>query len=389
MSFNFDDPIIVMNRTTPYPQKTDIFTIINGKIQLTEKPDSFQRFPEVKNTANNSLYYEITSGIPSDNQFICDYTNSLLTFNSSQNGKTISAQYYSMGVAFIPASKVYTLEENGNVIETLEDKVNEVNGIIDQGNSKITEIDNKIISIQQQYDDDYNNWDTQIINIINNTVNAINLTDVATNNASLATLNSNNEIAKINSAIYSTQIIFKNPVATYANIITTYPTPSIGWTTMTEDTGRRYRWDGSIWVYIDTVSLNAVTLNTNNIGDLINLNTTNKTNLVNSINEVNSNIKDEYWSSSFDSGIIINHNLNDYPIAVIVGENTFGHGGFGDYDFNTKYQVLNKLEYIDTNNIRLFLSETYIGTASIVQNSQTSYTISFASEDTVLNIILK
>ena len=193
MSFNFDDPIIVMNRTAPYPLKTDIFTIINGKIQLAEKPDSFLRFPEVKNTVDNSLYYEIKSGIPENNQFICDYTNSLLTFNSSQNGKTISAQYHSMGVAFIPVSKIYTVENNGSVTETLdqtltnnintlnnstEDAIDTINTTKDNAVNTIITTKNDTISTvnvtSEDTIDEINNLLGTATNIINDGISQIN-----------------------------------------------------------------------------------------------------------------------------------------------------------------------------------------------------------------------
>lgn len=45
----------------------------------------------------------------------------------------------------------------------------------------------------------------------------------------------------------TTGVIWKEAVATYADIATTYPTPSDGWTVMCLDTGFAYQWDGTVW----------------------------------------------------------------------------------------------------------------------------------------------
>jgi len=50
--------------------------------------------------------------------------------------------------------------------------------------------------------------------------------------------------------------IFKNPIATYSLMTTTYPTPSMGWTVRTIDDGKLYRYDSLLftWVWIDTLN---------------------------------------------------------------------------------------------------------------------------------------
>ncbi len=45
--------------------------------------------------------------------------------------------------------------------------------------------------------------------------------------------------------------MFKPFVQTYEDILTNYPLPEVGWTTMVYDNGIRYRWDGIEWVEID------------------------------------------------------------------------------------------------------------------------------------------
>jgi len=48
--------------------------------------------------------------------------------------------------------------------------------------------------------------------------------------------------------------IFKNPVATYTDIASTYPSPLINWTVRTIDDGKLYEYDGTTWVWIDTLN---------------------------------------------------------------------------------------------------------------------------------------
>jgi len=48
--------------------------------------------------------------------------------------------------------------------------------------------------------------------------------------------------------------IYKAAVADYATIATEYPTPSEGWTTQTLDDGKIFRYDGSNWIHVTTVT---------------------------------------------------------------------------------------------------------------------------------------
>ncbi|WP_217499534.1 DUF2793 domain-containing protein [Parageobacillus sp. VR-IP] len=53
--------------------------------------------------------------------------------------------------------------------------------------------------------------------------------------------------------------VWKTPVATYSAIATTYPSPQLGWTVMTLDDGKIYRYDGSTWQF--TQQYNSMALN--------------------------------------------------------------------------------------------------------------------------------
>lgn len=52
-------------------------------------------------------------------------------------------------------------------------------------------------------------------------------------------------------ATIESDILWKDAVATYADIATTYPFPHIGWTVTALDTNTTYRYDGSSWVVIN------------------------------------------------------------------------------------------------------------------------------------------
>lgn len=58
-----------------------------------------------------------------------------------------------------------------------------------------------------------------------------------------------NEVNDLASQVLAltTGLKWKEAVATYENIATTYATPSEGWTVMCLDTGFAYQWDGTAW----------------------------------------------------------------------------------------------------------------------------------------------
>lgn len=109
--------------------------------------------------------------------------------------------------------------------------------------------------------------------------------NTATQNANTATQNANTVTDKINR---ETLIIWKTMVATYNDIFNTYPNPELGWTTTAEDTGLRWRYNGTQWINIGKDSNSGIDISM--IGNLEDLVTTDKSSVVNSINETNANI---------------------------------------------------------------------------------------------------
>ena len=122
--FKYNDPLhIVFRKGTvddPYVPKTTTQKIINNIIVLDEIPDKFSHvvIPD---------YAEIYSGEPTSTQFIVNYQNGIVTFNPSEEGKSIIATYNGRGQILYPASKIYVHSENPDVVRTLQDLVDDIN----------------------------------------------------------------------------------------------------------------------------------------------------------------------------------------------------------------------------------------------------------------------
>ncbi|MDP4268442.1 MAG: hypothetical protein Q8880_13545 [Bacteroidota bacterium] len=231
---SFPDPIITLKRdgkNFPYLEIKELVSVINGQALLTEIPYKKNRVQIIEqvvsgngtvtdtvdggtfsntsptSTSTSATFSEIENGIPSDTQYIVDYVQGVMTFNPSQEGSKFEISYTGTGTHFFPASRVYTQNNGNGTIDTLDT-------VVATGNEKITEISNSI------------------------------------NNANQATLNATNATSNYQTLLNQQLLIYKPSVATFSAIATTYPTPSLGWTTVAKDTGIRYRYDGSTWVDI-------------------------------------------------------------------------------------------------------------------------------------------
>jgi hypothetical protein len=106
---------------------------------------------------------------------------------------------------------------------------------------------------------------------------------IANENARVATEAA--RVIEFNNMIANGYIIPKSPVTTFADLATTYPAPVAGWTAKTLDDGKLYRYSGTAWIWIDTVTTSAYDALVNDMGDKEDLTTTEKSNLVGAINE--------------------------------------------------------------------------------------------------------
>jgi hypothetical protein len=118
------DPLLIKRRSglpgDEYKQYYNIpYLIKNSRVILQEVPDILERV-QITN------YIETTSTNPSAGYFHCDYESGILTFNASDNNKTVIVSFWGVGVVFIPSSRVYIDQTNGEVTQTLEQFVDNI-----------------------------------------------------------------------------------------------------------------------------------------------------------------------------------------------------------------------------------------------------------------------
>lgn len=232
----FTDPIITQKRGKDLPYVEiieEIYVDSNAKALLTEIPYKANRvqfleqtggsgggdsldggnFSDTSTSASETviypIIYEITDGSPADNQFVCDYVQGVLTFNVSQVGAKFLVKYTGSGFHFFPSSRVSYQQNLDGTITTLKE-------VLDSSTDTISNI------------------------------------QTATNNANTAASNATTATANFQSLLDQQLIIYKPSVATFADIATTYPTPSLGWTVTEKQYGVRYRYDGTSWEDIGT-----------------------------------------------------------------------------------------------------------------------------------------
>lgn len=211
----YNDPIIGKRRKgdllDPYYDISESLQVINNKAILTEIPNRFARV-QVKNLNQQNLF-EIHSGTPSENQFVVDYTEGVVSFHPTQNGNTFIFIYKGEGAHYFPASRIWTKKNNGNVQETLQE-------LIEDGQQKIEEVTDKIAEVNR------------------------------------ATIDARNATSDYTTLVNQSKKIYKPMVNNYPDIATTYPNPQIGWTVVVKNTGIEYRWNGSQWEAISIKDAN-------------------------------------------------------------------------------------------------------------------------------------
>jgi hypothetical protein len=122
-NFDYQTPIITALRdgstTDPYVDKNDTLQIdVNSKVILTEIPVKFNR---VVVTGQSVTWVEIQSGTPTENQYIVDYVNKIVTFHESRQGLQLSFTYKGRGLIYVPTSMIYISQSNGEVTQVLSD----------------------------------------------------------------------------------------------------------------------------------------------------------------------------------------------------------------------------------------------------------------------------
>lgn len=391
MSFDYSDPIIWKMRSgspeDPYVSIEQNVPIDDfGKATIDEVPDAMNG---VIVTSTGKAWYEIKNGIPNGSQFKVDYNGNSIQFAAENKGVVVNVKYFGRGAKFISHKQVYTGSSNGNVTETLD---------VFMGNLKdstISEVESAASNFKSEMQSTINEAKSSTINANNSAENAdVKGTyakeqgDYAQEKGDYAGTKAQYAQDIADQVNVQSRFIRKSPVANYSDINTTYPTPEVGWVVTTTSDGKVYRYDGVEWKHIDSVPSTITSSIVGDLGEKENLTTINKNTIVDALNEVKSTVDDYFWIKSYDSGIVINHNLGDYPMVTVVANDSTGHGGYGEYAIGSSYQVLNKVEYLSENSIRLhlFQSETFNGTPSVT-GSGLRYQCSF-SDDTTLTILL-
>lgn len=326
----YKDPLVIKWWTDNFGNKISVSRInephkvVNNKITLDEIPD------ENYKVIIQGLFEKKIGSILDVLDFMVNYTTGEITFHPLKEGQTINIQqYYSRGLICYPSSRIYcSLDNNGNIVETIDDYIEKITTSIEYANSAV-ESANSAASYAETKGQYAN---TQAIY-------AKNSGDYATNTANSYT-----------DVVQSTKLVYKPYVNTYSNISSTYPSPSIGWTTVAIDTGIRYRYDGASWIPIDITGSGV-----QNITPYL-LNTT------------------------------FSHNLNKYPnVFVIRGNNGYGINGYGSshYGGENSNSLFCSVEYINLNQLKLSLSESFSGSITINQN-QNQYLVSFSGDTKTL-----
>ena len=251
MRFDTRYPIISKRRKgdseSPFIFIKETHQVVNGKCVLSEIPNEFNK---VQVEGLNVEWYE-TKSVPKENEFNVDYRNGIVTLNSSRNGEQLEFSYYGMGVEFFPSQRVWVSEQNGNVVETLDDiidtsqdKINTINQKITETNEKLIEADEVLDTIQNQTDNVIEEFENKVnskITEANQKINETNQVKNATEQTRQTILTDYENVVK------QTKVVILPFVETYAQIATTYPNPQLGYTVQVKADGIEYRYNGTQW----------------------------------------------------------------------------------------------------------------------------------------------
>jgi hypothetical protein len=386
----YNDPILPVWYTDGLGNKinievvNDYYKIVNNKIWLNGIPSDYIKINYI--TVNGSTVYEAKSGtLINTNNFTVDYNLGIITLDSSYDGKTaLVSSWSNRGALFFPASRVYDVVNgcisNGEFLgETLQDYINEIKKYIYQGeySSLTTYYQNNIV---------YYLGSTYIC-INDNT--GIGITNISPYNITywriLASGFQYRGEYDSGTTYYSRDIITLNN-STYLCINTStgnHPTNITYWQIFSAGFNYKEDYNNTTQYYPrDVVSYAGSTYVCK----------------VASIGEIPySSGKWAIFAQRgenffyYDSAIEITHNLDTYNVqALVVIEQTYGHGGYGTFGMGNNLQLDNIIEYLSLNSIRLHLAESFLGTPTVtVIIAGSEYQVSFSGEDTLVYIYLK
>lgn len=120
-SFDYQKSTITKYRagtsSDPYIDITETKPVVNGQIQLNEIPVSLYkvRIPDMFEVPHTN------SKVLGANEYRVDYTEGIVSLHSSTEGNQKTCTYKGRGNHFVSAARIWTREQDGNVIQTLED----------------------------------------------------------------------------------------------------------------------------------------------------------------------------------------------------------------------------------------------------------------------------
>jgi hypothetical protein len=236
----------------PYIDMLEHHKIINNKIVLSEIPVEFHRVV-INGFSEIDQRKPAAKKIPDVQEYIVNYSNGIVTFHPSQEGKTVVTKYKGRGFIQYPASRIWAHYPNPDAVMNLQE-------IIEISHKRIEEVEIAIDEVIRAT----NNANIAAEGAIIATQKANQAADSAAsaaNTAIDASKNANDMADYAYQAALTTRLIWLDPVETYADIAVTYPNPEIGSTTMVKQTGSRYRYEGNgIWREIDNYTRGSIPL---------------------------------------------------------------------------------------------------------------------------------
>lgn len=127
----YNDPILFRarrgNATNPFVKVKEYVFIDKGMALLREVPSELDK---VKVTGLDREWVEIQEGLPTRNTYKVDYTNGVVYFHESINGRTLLFEYMGRGVFLFPDSRVYLTDKSQENFPTAREKFNDIDRAI-------------------------------------------------------------------------------------------------------------------------------------------------------------------------------------------------------------------------------------------------------------------
>lgn len=131
--------------TDPFVSITEQITVINGKAVLREIPDEYSSMSITYGAKSFFIKNIKKSPIPDANNVVVDFNSNWAYFDAQYNNKQCTATYKGTGKVFIHEKMIATtIDENGNVIETLDQVVSSTTSKVD---AKLAVADTKITAM--------------------------------------------------------------------------------------------------------------------------------------------------------------------------------------------------------------------------------------------------